>query len=275
MNLSHPFPLLHHVANFGQFRPVLSLFCFSLAISILSACANNPTPTGSSPTPLVAGITPTPKEPYAGGYGPTEAPRFTPNQANDLMGNQLAESIAVPFLSFLIIEPDPVVKNGIPTAIEKLIKEKKYAEAITAIDEALKKSPRNVQLRFVKTRLQLELKQVEPARQTLIEITQQFPELPEPYNNLAALAANEKKWIEARDYLELAIKLRPDYATARGNLAAVYLQLSLNNYESAAKIQPNVREYGTRAKAINEIINPLPAKAKTPSTTPNPTPPKP
>ncbi len=205
-------------------------------------------------------------QPYLGGYGPTDPPRMSTNPNPETGNNQLSESIAVPFLSFLIIEPDPVMRNGIPTHIEKLIKERKYPEAIKAIDAALLKTPRNVQLRFIKARLQVELRNVDAARATWIEITQQFPELPEPYNNLAALAANQGQWIEARDYLELALKLRPDYALAQGNLADVYLRLADRYYSSASKLQPNQREYGLRARAIKEILNP-PQK---PNTRPNP-----
>jgi tetratricopeptide (TPR) repeat protein len=171
----------------------------------------------------------------------------------------------------LIIEPDPVIKNAIPTHIEKLTKERKFADAIKAIDAALVKSPRNVQLRFLKARLQIELRDQVSAKNTWIEITQQFPELPEPYNNLAALSANQGKWIEARDYLELALKLRPDYVTAQGNLAEVYLRLSELNYQSASKLQPNQREYGLRAKAIKEILNPVVKPINKPSSvTPKP-----
>ncbi|NDF21444.1 MAG: tetratricopeptide repeat protein, partial [Burkholderiaceae bacterium] len=136
-----------------------------------------------------------------------------------------------------------------------------------------------VQLRFLKARLQIELRDTVSAKNTWVEITQQFPELPEPYNNLAALSANQGKWIEARDYLELALKLRPDYVTAQGNLAEVYLRLSETNYLSASKLQPNQREYGLRAKAIKEILNPVakPANRSTtsPSTNPNSATPKP
>jgi tetratricopeptide (TPR) repeat protein len=171
----------------------------------------------------------------------------------------------------LIIEPDPVIKNAIPTHIEKLTKERKFTDAIKAIDAALVKYPRNVQLRFLKARLQIELRDQVSAKNTWIEITQQFPELPEPYNNLAALSANQGKWIEARDYLELALKLRPDYVTAQGNLAEVYLRLSELNYQSASKLQPNQREYGLRAKAIKEILNPVAKPINKPSSvTPKP-----
>jgi Tetratricopeptide repeat len=224
--------------------------------AIVVGCSTTPPPTTSGNAPA----------PYLGGYGPTDPPRMSTNPNPETGNNQLSESIAVPFLSFLIIEPDPVMKNAIPTHIEKLIKERKYPDAIKAIDAALVKTPRNVQLRFIKARLQVELRDVNAARATWIEITQQFPELPEPYNNLAALAANQGQWIEARDYLELALKLRPDYVLAQGNLADVYLRLADRYYSSASKLQPSQREYGQRARAIKEILNPPPPK---PSNRPN------
>lgn len=204
-------------------------------------------------------------QPYLGGFSPTDPPRMSANPNSETANNQLSESIAVPFLSFLIIEPDPVMKNAIPTHIEKLIKERKYPEAIKAIDAALVKTPRNVQLRFIKARLQVELGNLNAARATWIEITQQFPELPEPYNNLAALAANQGQWIEARDYLELALKLRPDYVLAQANLADVYLRLADRYYSSASKLQPNQREYSQRAKAIGAILNPAPKPTNRPT----------
>ena len=233
-----------------------------LGIGTLSllACSTSP-----SVPPAATGV---PPQPYLGGYGPTDPPRMSANQNPETSANQLAETISVPFLSFLIIEPDPVIKNAIPTHIEKLTKERKFADAIKAIDAALAKSPRNVQLRFLKARLQIELRDTVSAKNTWIEITQQFPELPEPYNNLAALSANQGKWIEARDYLELALKLRPDYVTAQGNLAEVYLRLSETNYLSASKLQPNQREYGLRAKAIKEILNPVAKPTNRPTTSP-------
>ena len=72
----------------------------------------------------------------------------------------------------------------------KLISDKKYPEAITEIDKELAINPRNVQLRFVRSRVQIEIGQIEAAKKTLLELTQQFPELPEPYNNLAVLHAS-------------------------------------------------------------------------------------
>ena len=213
------------------------------------------------------GTNPATQAPYLGSYGPNDPPRLIGNDAGYGQFNaELSDSIAVPFLSFLIIEPDPVTRNGVPSDIEKLVKAKKYPDAIDLINERLKKTPGNVQLRYVKARMQIEMRQWEAAKKTLIEITQQFPELPEPYNNLAALAANQGSWIEARDYLELALKLRPSYAVASANLGEVYIRLGAQAYDNAAKDAAlNQRQYTNRAKALMEILKP-PKKVPLPAT---------
>jgi tetratricopeptide (TPR) repeat protein len=199
-------------------------------------------------------------QPYLGGYSPTDPPRLSADMGYDPLNPELSETVAVPFLSFLIIEPDPIAKNAVPPDVEKLIKARKYQDAVTLINGDLKKTPRNVQLRFVKARLQIEMRQFDQAKKTLIEITQQFPELPEPYNNLAAIAANQGQWIEARDYLELALKLRPSYAIASANLGEIYIRLGAQTYEDAAKnATQNQRQYSNRAKALLDVLKP-PAK---------------
>ena len=196
-------------------------------------------------------------QPYLGGYSPIDPPRLSADMGYDPLSPELSETVGVPFLSFLIIEPDPVTKNAVPSDVEKLIKARKYQDAVAQINVAIKKTPRNVQLRFVKARIQIELRQFDQAKKTLIEITQQFPELPEPYNNLAALAANQGQWIEARDYLELALKLRPSYAIASANLGEIYIRLGAQAYEDAAKNATlNQRQYSNRAKALLDVLKP-------------------
>ena len=198
---------------------------------------------------------------YLGSYGPTDPQRLSTNPAYEPLAPSLADSVAVPYLSFLIIEPDPVSKNGVPSDIEKLVKARQFPAAIDLINERLSKTPKNVQLRYVKARIQIQMRDFAAAKQTLIEITQQFPELPEPYNNLAAIAANQGQWIEARDYLELALKLRPTYAIASANLGEVYLRLAAKAYENASQSRTNQRFYTNRAKALNEMLKQKPDSA--------------
>jgi tetratricopeptide (TPR) repeat protein len=207
-----------------------------------------------------------PNSPYLGASNAGDPPKLSNDIPYDPTNPQLSETVALPFLSFLIIEPDPVTKNAVPADVEKLVKAGKYPEAIELINSRLKKTPQNVQLRFLKARLQIEMKQYDQAKKTLIIITQQFPELPEPYNNLAAIAANENKWIEARDYLELALKLRPSYTVASANLGEVYVRLGAKAYEDASKsAQLNQRQYSNKAKALLDILK-TPATGSSPKT---------
>jgi len=234
----------------------LLLMALVLPNYVKAQAFGNPAPVQDQPSTVIA--------PFLGGFGSNEPPRLSTNSGFDPLPPELSETVALPFLSFLIIEPDPVVRNGIPTEIEKLVKAQKYPDAIKRINELLIKNPRNVQLRFVLARLQIELKQYAAAQKTLIEITQQFPELAEPYNNLAALAANQGQWIEARDYLELALKLKPSYAIASANLGEVYTRLAAKSYIDAAKQRTNQREYQRRATALLGVL-------KTPQAGNNPT----
>ena len=196
-------------------------------------------------------------QPYLGGYSPIDPPRLSADTGYDPLNPELSDTVAVPFFSFLIIEPDPIPKNAIPPDVEKLVKARQYQDAVNLINTQLKTNPRNVQIRFVKARLQIEMRKFEDAKKTLIEITQQFPELPEPYNNLAAIAANQSNWIEARDYLELALKLRPTYAIASANLGEIYIRLGAQAYENAAKgALTNQRQYTNRAKALLDVLKP-------------------
>lgn len=212
-----------------------------------------------------------PNSPYLGSYNPNDANRLSTDTPYDPLSPELSETVALPFLSFLIIEPDPVTKNAVPSDVEKLVKARQFPEAITLINSRLKKAPKNVQLRFLKARIQIEMGDLNQAKQTLIEITQQFPELPEPYNNLAAISASQDKWIEARDYLELALKLRPTYAIASANLGEIYVRLGAKAYEDAAdSSQLNQRLYTNRVKALMSLINkPNKAPGVTPTNNPS------
>ncbi|MBU3584344.1 tetratricopeptide repeat protein [Polynucleobacter sp. 15G-AUS-farblos] len=196
-------------------------------------------------------------QPYLGGYSPSDPPRLSADSGYDPLNPELSETVAIPFLSFLIIEPDPIPKNAVPPDVERLVKARQFQDAVNLINQQLKANPRNVQIRFVKARLQIEMRKFDDAKKTLVEITQQFPELPEPYNNLAAIAANQGNWIEARDYLELALKLRPTYAIAAANLGEIYIRLGAQAYENAAKgAQTNQRQYTLRAKALLDVLKP-------------------
>lgn len=72
----------------------------------------------------------------------------------------------------------------------------------------------------------------------LQRLNQEYPELPEPYNNLAVIYAKQNQWEKARAALEMAILTNPNYAAAYENLAHVYTQLAAQARAKALQLKP-------------------------------------
>jgi tetratricopeptide (TPR) repeat protein len=68
------------------------------------------------------------------------------------------------------------------------------------------------------------------------DMTVAFPELPEPWNNLAALYAAEGQLDLAREALNTALQTQPGYAAAHANLGDVYLMMAARAYGDAARL---------------------------------------
>jgi len=113
----------------------------------------------------------------------------------------------------------------------------KYEEADTTIISQLKRKPRDAQWRYLEALLKAEMglslknKDILARAVFLFErLSEEFPELPEPHNNLAVLynkMGQEQKAIES---FKLAILNNPGYALAYENLADLYLLLARETY---------------------------------------------
>ena len=146
------------------------------------------------------------------------------------------------------VPPPPVgdisVNAPEPTPLEevrKLVAAGRSKQALAFADEQLAKNPRNAQMRFVRGVILSDMNDNDAARTVFQQLTEEFPELPEPYNNLAVLYAAAGELDRARAALELALLARPDYATAHENMGDVYLQMAADSYQRAATLQPNNR----------------------------------
>lgn len=122
------------------------------------------------------------------------------------------------------------------TDVSQLMRSGKTTEALAKIDLHLVNRPRDPQLRFFKGLIQRDTgKQIE-AIATFTALTQEYPELPEPYNNLAVLYAAQNQFERARSALEMALKNNPRYAVAYENLGDVYARLAAEAYDNAIQI---------------------------------------
>ncbi|MEY4083845.1 MAG: hypothetical protein RL483_1214 [Pseudomonadota bacterium] len=124
----------------------------------------------------------------------------------------------------------PKVTLEITQTIE-LIDLKRFNDAQQKIDEALKTRPRDAQWRFLEGVLLAETNQDQKAINAFESLREEFPELAEPYNNLAVLYQRRGEFQRARVALEQAILNRPGYALAYENLGDLYTRLALQTYE--------------------------------------------
>ena len=91
-------------------------------------------------------------------------------------------------------------------------------------------------------------------------LTEDFPELPEPYNNLAVIYAERGQYGQARDALETAVRNNPRYATAQENLGDVYIQLAREAYSRAQRNTPGgapaAAQLGRKLSLVRELLLP-------------------
>jgi tetratricopeptide (TPR) repeat protein len=138
--------------------------------------------------------------------------------------------------------------------VRKLIAAGRTKQALAFADEQLVKNPRNAQMRFVRGVILSDMNDTAAARRVFEQLTEDFPELPEPYNNLAVLYAADGQLDRARGALEMALLARPDYATAHENMGDVYLQMAADAYQRAATLQPANRSLSTKLALTREMI---------------------
>jgi Flp pilus assembly protein TadD len=121
------------------------------------------------------------------------------------------------------------------TQTRELIADRQWAAAAKKIDQALGKRPRDPQWRFLQGVVFAETGKATEAISVFERLTEDFPELAEPYNNLAALYVDQNELQKARLLLERAIINKPEYALAHENLGDIYTWLAMAAYEKALK----------------------------------------
>ncbi len=120
--------------------------------------------------------------------------------------------------------------------VNRLMRAGQSAEAMVKVEQYLASKPRDPQMRFLKGVIQTEAGRASEAITTFTKITEDYPELPEPYNNLAVLYAGQNQYDKARAALEMAIRTNPSYATAHENLGDVYARLASQAYSKALQL---------------------------------------
>ncbi len=174
----------------------------------------------------------------------------------------------------------PSFADNLPE-VQRLIKQGQYPQAMEKVDAYLSSRPKDAQGRFLKGLIYTEMNKPAEAIAVFTKLSEDYPELPEPYNNLAVLYAQQKQYDKARTALEMAIRTHPSYAIAYENLGDVYAKLASQAYDKALQLDNSNAATQNKLALIRDLITtsgkgnvkptPAPAVATAPAAAPAPT----
>ncbi|HMN20092.1 MAG TPA: tetratricopeptide repeat protein [Ottowia sp.] len=127
-------------------------------------------------------------------------------------------------------------------------------EALAQADRYIGEHPRDPQMRFIKANLLSASGQPQAAEQMLEQLTRDYPELAEPWNNLAVLRAARGELAAARAALENALRIQPDYATALENLGDVQAREALRSYQRARTLDAGNPRLAPKIEALGSLL---------------------
>ena len=138
--------------------------------------------------------------------------------------------------------------------IQTLLKQGNQGPALDRANAYLVSHPKDAQIRFLKGVALTEQNKTAEAIKVFTALTEDFPELPEPYNNLAVLYASQQQYDKARQALEMAIQTHPSYATAHENLGDIYAKMASVAYDKALKLDKSNAAAQTKLALIKDIF---------------------
>ncbi len=144
----------------------------------------------------------------------------------------------------------------------QLLKQGQLDRALERVDAYLKTRPKDARGRFIKGLILAEQNKPNDAIKIFTELTQEFPELPEPYNNLAVLYASQGHYDKARAALEMAIRTHPSYSTAHENLGDIYAKMASQAYDKALQLDKANAPLQTKLNLIKDLFSNAPRPPK-------------
>ena len=136
----------------------------------------------------------------------------------------------------------------------KLLKQGQHQQALDRVNKILAAKPKDAQARFLKGLIYAEQGNTKDATEVFLALTKDFPDLPEPYNNLAVIYASQGQYDKARGALEQSIRTHPSYATAYENLGDVYAKLASQAYDKALQIDSANPGAKNKLALVRELV---------------------
>jgi len=122
------------------------------------------------------------------------------------------------------------------SGVKILMEQGNPTKAMKQLDGFLASSPDHAEARFLKGLILVNQDKLEDAIKIFEALTKDYPELPEPYNNLAVSYSALGRFDDARKALQSAITTHPSYATAHENLGNIYAMMAADAYNHALSL---------------------------------------
>lgn len=139
--------------------------------------------------------------------------------------------------------------------VNRLLRDGRLAEARSRADAYLAQHPRDPQMLFLKALIAQDSGQREAAMASYSALIQAYPELPEPYNNIAVLYASQGQYDKAREALLMATRNSRSYATAHENLGDVYARLAEQSYRQALQLDSGNSTLPPKLALIRQLFH--------------------
>jgi tetratricopeptide (TPR) repeat protein len=158
-------------------------------------------------------------------------------------------------LIFCCLMPGITLASSLPEA-SQLFRQGQNAQALDKVNSYLSGNPKDPQGRFLKGLILAEMNRTQDAIKTFNDLTNDYPELPEPYNNLAVLYASQGQYEKAKGSLEKAIRTHPTYATAHENLGDIYAKMASAAYDKALQLDKGNASAQMKLALVKDIFTP-------------------
>ncbi|MDX8386013.1 MAG: tetratricopeptide repeat protein [Gallionella sp.] len=168
---------------------------------------------------------------------------------------ELINRLFVALIGALLLSTSHLSQAANLTEANQLFRQGNYAQALAKTDAYLADTPQDAQGRFLKGLILTEQNKVQDAVIIFSSLIDDFPELPEPHNNLAVLYASQGEFDKARVSLEMAIRTHPSYSTAHENLGDIYAKMASQAYDRALQLDRGNSATQTKLAMIQDLFD--------------------
>ncbi|MGB0723122.1 MAG: tetratricopeptide repeat protein [Gammaproteobacteria bacterium] len=152
--------------------------------------------------------------------------------------------------------------SGYAMASERDLEQARYQfsrgehdRALSALKRIPPNSPDFVSGRLLRGVILAEMGRLDEAITSFELLAREYPDLPQPLNNLAVIYAERGMTEQARSTLVRAIELQPRHANAHANLGDLYIHMAVESYARASELAPENISVAAKLRRAGRLLD--------------------